>query len=418
MANEQKKFRVPRINTPWDLQVDQKDEPTFQYINDVLRELQRDKQEGGDFNLSGVVAGDLLYAGTDLVFVPGKGLPSSYAVSGGWLIGGALSVSGLTTLGGTLNVSGITALASSGSVGSHWSVGGNLVVTGTAGVSGAVSLGSTLGVSGLTTIGGALNVSGLTSLVGKGKVYNGTSPPGSEVLVVSDSTETLNLAAFRVGVNHRAVLTVSYNGTEPNQFAVLQFATASQMTGLGNFSCTAINLQSSPFEGYASFKSPNTSEPIVALYNSSDIRVGRVAANGVTDIIPRDAGTSALLTVLSLGHNSTATPGTGFGSEVRFQLKSSTTEDRNAGGVSYEWEVATEGSQIGLGRLTAYYITTSREVMQWGATSSKPKVGFLGAASAIQQTGGAATAGAAYGATEQTMLQAAYDALRTFGFLS
>jgi len=50
--------------------------------------------------------------------------------------------------------------------------------------------------------------------------------------------------------------------------------------------------------------------------------------------------------------------------------------------------------------------------------SSSPMIGFLGAAAAVRQTGGAATANAIYGATEQAMLQAAYDALRTFGFLT
>ncbi|MBI3909681.1 MAG: hypothetical protein HY320_01950 [Armatimonadetes bacterium] len=51
-------------------------------------------------------------------------------------------------------------------------------------------------------------------------------------------------------------------------------------------------------------------------------------------------------------------------------------------------------------------------------TASTQKIGFLGATPAVQQTGGAATAGGTYGATEQSMLQKAYDCLRTFGFLS
>lgn len=45
-------------------------------------------------------------------------------------------------------------------------------------------------------------------------------------------------------------------------------------------------------------------------------------------------------------------------------------------------------------------------------------VGFFGVSPAGQQSGGAATAGGTYGATEQSMLQAAYNCLRTFGFLS
>ncbi len=43
---------------------------------------------------------------------------------------------------------------------------------------------------------------------------------------------------------------------------------------------------------------------------------------------------------------------------------------------------------------------------------------FFGAAGGTQQTGGSATAGAIYTATEQAMLQKVYDALRTFGLLS
>lgn len=45
-------------------------------------------------------------------------------------------------------------------------------------------------------------------------------------------------------------------------------------------------------------------------------------------------------------------------------------------------------------------------------------VGFFGTSPAGQQTGGAATAGILYTATEQAMLQKVYDALRTFGLLS
>jgi len=55
--------------------------------------------------------------------------------------------------------------------------------------------------------------------------------------------------------------------------------------------------------------------------------------------------------------------------------------------------------------------------MQIG-TASTQKLGFLGAPPAVQQTGGAATASGTYGATEQNMIQKAYNALRTFGLLS
>ena len=51
-------------------------------------------------------------------------------------------------------------------------------------------------------------------------------------------------------------------------------------------------------------------------------------------------------------------------------------------------------------------------------TASTQKLGLLGATPAAQQTGGAATASGSYTSVEQGMLQKAYNALRTFGFLS
>jgi hypothetical protein len=52
-------------------------------------------------------------------------------------------------------------------------------------------------------------------------------------------------------------------------------------------------------------------------------------------------------------------------------------------------------------------------------TVNTQKLGFLGASPASQQTGGALTASTVvYGSNEATMLQRAYNALRTFGLLA
>ncbi len=51
-----------------------------------------------------------------------------------------------------------------------------------------------------------------------------------------------------------------------------------------------------------------------------------------------------------------------------------------------------------------------------GPATFTGNLSFFGAAGGGQQTMGAATAGAVYGATEQLMLQTAYDVLRFFGF--
>lgn len=53
-----------------------------------------------------------------------------------------------------------------------------------------------------------------------------------------------------------------------------------------------------------------------------------------------------------------------------------------------------------------------------GTSQLNGNIGFFGTTPAAQQTGGVATAGGTYGATEQTMLQKVYDALRTYGLLT
>jgi hypothetical protein len=67
-----------------------------------------------------------------------------------------------------------------------------------------------------------------------------------------------------------------------------------------------------------------------------------------------------------------------------------------------------DGTELVLGSTNGYQI----------GTASTQKIGFLGATPAAQQTGGSTTAGSSYTSNEQGMLNKAYDALRTFGFLS
>lgn len=84
---------------------------------------------------------------------------------------------------------------------------------------------------------------------------------------------------------------------------------------------------------------------------------------------------------------------------------SSITDSRVAAGPIGTWA---DGINITVGTVTGTQI----------GTASTQLLGFLGATPAAQQTGGSATASGSYGSTEQGMLNAAYAALRTFGFLS
>jgi hypothetical protein len=64
-----------------------------------------------------------------------------------------------------------------------------------------------------------------------------------------------------------------------------------------------------------------------------------------------------------------------------------------------------EGVQITLGTVTGLQV----------GTSAGQKLGFFGKTPAVQPTMGAATASGTYGATEQAMLQAVYNAVRALG---
>jgi hypothetical protein len=67
-----------------------------------------------------------------------------------------------------------------------------------------------------------------------------------------------------------------------------------------------------------------------------------------------------------------------------------------------------DGVNIALGSTTGTQI----------GTATTQKLGFYGATPVVQQTGGAATAGASYTSTEQGMINRMYTALRTLGLLS
>lgn len=151
---------------------------------------------------------------------------------------------------------------------------------------------------------------------------------------------------------------------------------------------------------------------------SGDVGIGTTSPSALLHLLLSDSATNAVSEVMRVGHDTSGTAAAGFGSKALWQLQSSTTAAQDGGALSWEWVTATHASRAARGKLTAYYTSTERECIRWEANSTAPMVGFLGAAAAVRQTGGAATAGGTYGATEQGMLQKAYDALRTFGLLT
>lgn len=135
-------------------------------------------------------------------------------------------------------------------------------------------------------------------------------------------------------------------------------------------------------------------------------------------VMNRTNATTSVTGIITYGHNSTGTPGTGFGARLVCQLESSTTEDRTAFDVTTSWAVATDASRRSLTTLSAYD-TAARECLRMEASGSAPMIGFLGAAAALRQPAIADPTG---GSTQDVECRAATSAilalLRTFGFLT
>lgn len=113
-----------------------------------------------------------------------------------------------------------------------------------------------------------------------------------------------------------------------------------------------------------------------------------------------------------LGGNSNFTFGWAAGTDATAALD--TGLKRNAAGV-IEINNGTAGT---LRDLTLRNIISNASAGVKIGTAVSEKLGFFGATPVAQQTGGAATAGPVYGATEQGMLNAVYGMGRTMGLLS
>lgn len=84
----------------------------------------------------------------------------------------------------------------------------------------------------------------------------------------------------------------------------------------------------------------------------------------------------------------------------------------NATGGAGDRNFMLANGNFGLGNSPSYKLDVV------GSSRFNGNIGFFNTTPISQITGGAATAGGAYGATEQIMLQTAYDALRSYGLLS
>lgn len=96
-------------------------------------------------------------------------------------------------------------------------------------------------------------------------------------------------------------------------------------------------------------------------------------------LVGNDSGTNAVLNALVVGHNSSGTPTTGFGTAILWTGKDSTTNDVNMSRLRTYWNVATHASRAAYAVLSAYD-TAERDVIGIGASGSAGLLGFYGVA--------------------------------------
>jgi len=89
-----------------------------------------------------------------------------------------------------------------------------------------------------------------------------------------------------------------------------------------------------------------------------------------------NATTNAVANSLKLRQGSSGTPAAGFGLGISARLESSTTEDQDAGRLTFAWVTATHATRASRGKLTAYYTTTEQEAMTWDGDAGGLKLAF------------------------------------------
>lgn len=92
-----------------------------------------------------------------------------------------------------------------------------------------------------------------------------------------------------------------------------------------------------------------------------------------------DTGTSNVFDTVVVGHESSGTPGAGYGEAIKFTGKSSTTTFQPMARLMALWEVATHATRSAISRLRVSYFGGEVTVLEAGVTGAgTAKIGFLG----------------------------------------
>lgn len=139
------------------------------------------------------------------------------------------------------------------------------------------------------------------------------------------------------------------------------------------------------------FKVAGGSTTAAAIMETGLFGVGTDAPTSLVHASLNNATTNAVDNILTIAHNSTGTPASGFGSGLAFNLESSTTLDQNAAAIAVSWFDATHASRKGQLALSAYDASAARRGLTIGSDGAAATLGLYSAGPVAQAT----TSGAA-----------------------
>lgn len=111
----------------------------------------------------------------------------------------------------------------------------------------------------------------------------------------------------------------------------------------------------------------------------------RISSIGVITQTVLDSATTSVTDILSLKHNSSGTPGAGYGSGLLLPGKSSTTDDRSMARIRTIWTTATDASRKARLIFSAYD-TAERDVISIEASGSAGMLAFFGGTPVVKAT--------------------------------
>ncbi|HET9135316.1 MAG TPA: hypothetical protein VFO76_01665, partial [Candidatus Kapabacteria bacterium] len=120
-------------------------------------------------------------------------------------------------------------------------------------------------------------------------------------------------------------------------------------------------------------RSGSTDSEYVSIFTGGNVGIGANASGYIPSpsnkltVMGLDAATTTTTDVVSIGHNSTATPSTSFGTGLVFKGQSSSTADRNIAKIGAVWTNATDASRNGALTFSTDSVGTDREKVRIAA---------------------------------------------------